>query len=163
LREDTAGLYMEARVSKTAPGDEVLELVRDGALDALSVGFQPVQDRQADDGTVERTEVKLREISVVTMGAYEGAAISGVRSGDQLTSEASAQLDAYEHVVADLAGLERDYVRIRAAAGKPGNIESGDGAGGGPTLVQRTDPCADEMPHGPDAPMQLRSRALTAN
>src|SRR5690348_15215144 len=39
LREDTAGLYGEFLVSRTAAGNEVLELVRDGALDSFSVGF----------------------------------------------------------------------------------------------------------------------------
>ena len=43
-------MYGEARVSKTAAGDEVLELVRDGALDSFSVCFQPITDRIAKDG-----------------------------------------------------------------------------------------------------------------
>src|SRR5215210_5590499 len=33
VREDTAGLYVEMRASKTQAGDEALELIRDGALD----------------------------------------------------------------------------------------------------------------------------------
>lgn len=79
LKEDRAGGVGEFRVSKTREGDEVLELVRDGALGAFSVGFAPVKDRQRGD-LVERTEVKLREVSVVAFPAYEGAAIAGVRS-----------------------------------------------------------------------------------
>jgi HK97 family phage prohead protease len=79
LREDRAGLYMEARVSQTRQGDEVLELVRDGALDALSIGFTPVRERMAKDGTTERLEVRLREISITPFPAYETALIGGVR------------------------------------------------------------------------------------
>ena len=83
LREDAAGLYAELRVSKTREGDEVLELVRDGALDALSIGFAPVRDRRADNGTVERLEVKLLEISAVSHPAYDDARIVGVRSAPE--------------------------------------------------------------------------------
>jgi Escherichia/Staphylococcus phage prohead protease len=90
LREDASGLYLEGRVSKTTQGDEVLELVKDGALDALSVGFTPVRERMANDGTVERLEVRLREVSVVPWPAYEGAAISGVRTNDLVLSRDAA-------------------------------------------------------------------------
>jgi HK97 family phage prohead protease len=81
LREDAAGLYAELRVSKTAAGDEALELIRDGALDGLSIGFTPVRHRRDGDVTV-RTEVGLREISAVTFPAYDGARIAAVRSAD---------------------------------------------------------------------------------
>jgi uncharacterized protein len=81
LREDAAGLYAEFKVSKTARGDEVLELIRDGALDSFSVGFSPVSDETRDRGKhIVRTEVKLREVSAVTFPAYEGAVMSGLRS-----------------------------------------------------------------------------------
>src|SRR5262245_27474591 len=45
LREDAAGLIGEFRVSKTLEGDAALELIRDGAVDAFSIGFSPVRDR----------------------------------------------------------------------------------------------------------------------
>jgi HK97 family phage prohead protease len=80
LREDATGLYMEARISATRDGDEILELVRDGVLDSFSVGFRPVQDRwNAARDFVERTEARLDEVSVVAFPAYDGALISGVR------------------------------------------------------------------------------------
>lgn len=80
LREDPGGLYVELRASKTRASDEVLELVRDGALDGLSIGFSPVKERwsKAKDA-VERTAVKLHEISAVTWPAYNGARIVAVR------------------------------------------------------------------------------------
>jgi len=90
LREDAAGVYGRFRVSQTVAGTEVLELVRDGALDAFSVGFVPIRDRDtrdADGPLVERTEVALREVSVVTFPAYEGAAIAGVRSEPAITAD----------------------------------------------------------------------------
>lgn len=80
LREDAHGLYAEFRVSQTAAGDEALSLIRDGALDALSIGFRPIRDRwTADRSEVERLEVRLDEVSAVAFPAYDGALISSVR------------------------------------------------------------------------------------
>lgn len=81
LREDAAGLYGEFTVSRTAAGDEALELVRDGALDSFSVGFVPVKHVKRD-GVTWRTETGIREASLVTFPAYEDALISGVRNLD---------------------------------------------------------------------------------
>jgi HK97 family phage prohead protease len=80
LREDPAGLYAEMRISKTQAGDEALELIRDGALDGLSIGFTPVtSDHDHARNLVHRHEVKLHEISTVTWPAYETARVAHVR------------------------------------------------------------------------------------
>jgi len=80
LKEDTRGLYGEFRVSKTDAGDQALELVRDGVLTNLSVGFQPLKDRKTPSGIVERIKAHLAEVSLVTFGAYgDAAAVSVVR------------------------------------------------------------------------------------
>ena len=80
LREDASGLYGEFRVSKGPRGDEILELVRDNALTDLSIGFQPLKDQRRPDGVVERLAAHLAEVSLVTFGAYGGAAtVVGVR------------------------------------------------------------------------------------
>ena len=96
VREDAAGLYTELRVSKTRAGDEALELVRDGALDAFSVGFVPVKEREGPDGLVERTEVRLNEVSLVAFPAYDGAAIAGIRGDDLPVDDARSILEALE-------------------------------------------------------------------
>lgn len=86
LREDAAGLYGEFSVSKTRAGDEALELVRDGALDSFSVGFKPVNHAMRA-GVKWRTEVGLREASLVTFPAYEEAFVGGVRALDDLSDD----------------------------------------------------------------------------
>jgi uncharacterized protein len=83
LREDANGLYAELRASKTAQADEVLELIRDGAVDALSIGFR--SDKGTDKWNasrthVERLSVRLHEISAVAFPAFADAVISGIRS-----------------------------------------------------------------------------------
>jgi HK97 family phage prohead protease len=100
LREDASGLYGEFHVSKTAAGDEALELLRDGALDSFSVGFSPIQHVRDNEKTVWRTEVGLREASLVTFPAYEGALIGGVRA---LTPDDLAELAQMLRQSVDLA------------------------------------------------------------
>jgi uncharacterized protein len=73
-------LYGEFRISKTDVGDQALELVRDGVLTNLSIGFQPLKDRKTSNGVVERLKAHLAEVSLVTFGAYgEAASVQAVR------------------------------------------------------------------------------------
>lgn len=90
LREESRGLYAELQVSRTAAGDEALELIRDGSLDGLSVGFVPVNqrtERSRGGLSVTRTAVRLNEISAVPVATWDEARILAVRaqSGPQLT------------------------------------------------------------------------------
>jgi HK97 family phage prohead protease len=104
-RDADDGLHIAARISQTPRGEEVLTLLRDGVLDSFSVGFQPKQSKRSEDGTVVRTGAVLREVSVVTFPAYEGAQVSAVRSIDE--SEATV---AEETVIETPAPVEvRDH------------------------------------------------------
>jgi uncharacterized protein len=115
-REDAKGLWIEGRVSETQAGDEALTLVRDGALDSFSIGFNPMPngDRwNQDRSLVERVEVRLQEVSLVPFPAYTGATVAGVRSVQ------SAHDDGYDpsrdpaHIRrrAALAELQRSILR----------------------------------------------------
>lgn len=87
LREDAAGLYVEARVSETRAGDDVLALVRDGALDGWSIGFGVIRERWNNDRSQrDLLELRLAEVSLVTFPAYDDARVVGVRAdGSPLT------------------------------------------------------------------------------
>lgn len=85
LRDDAAGLYGEWKVSRTAVGDELIELIKDGVYRELSVGFRcaPSWSRRLPDGTVSRTRFDPFEAAAVLRGAYaDAAAVAGVRSLD---------------------------------------------------------------------------------
>jgi HK97 family phage prohead protease len=87
LRDDAAGLYGEWRVSKTATGDELLELIKDGVYRELSVGFRcaPSWARTLPDGTVSRQRFDPFEAASVLRGAYADAAtVEGVRAEQTL-------------------------------------------------------------------------------
>ena len=101
LKETDDGLYAEFKISKTREGDEALELVKDGALDQLSVGFMPIKNKKRTDGVMERLKAHLAEVSLVTFGAYgELASVTGMREGQpHLTprlDEARKILDAIQ-------------------------------------------------------------------
>jgi phage head maturation protease len=70
------------KVSRTAAGDEVLELARDGVPLGLSIGFMEVPGGSrwtADRRRVVRTRAQVDHVAVVRRGAYLGAEVVGVR------------------------------------------------------------------------------------
>lgn len=79
------GLDFEARISKTIDGDEKLELINDGAMRSVSVGFRAVKNgsRRGPDGPITvRSEIALRELSLAPTGfaQHQGAEILAVRA-----------------------------------------------------------------------------------
>jgi HK97 family phage prohead protease len=81
LSDDAAGLVGTWRVSNTPAGEETLELVRDGVLSQLSIGFYDRASRRTPAGVVQRVKADLTEVAIVLNGAYgEGALVAGVRS-----------------------------------------------------------------------------------
>ena len=81
-RETDSGYEITAKVSETSLGNDVLTLMRDGALNKFSVGFVPVE-QERDGNTVTRTKVALKEISVVAFPAFAGANITEVREEER--------------------------------------------------------------------------------
>ena len=101
LVDRSDGLHGEFYVSRTQAGDDALELVRDGALDAFSVGFEPVKDEWSRDRvTVDRVEARLWEVSLVAIPAYETALVSSLRSdgGTEDESESEEEVEVEPEV-----------------------------------------------------------------
>ena len=82
MYEDGKGLYVEAKISKTRLGDEALELMRDGVIDQMSIGYSVPQGKSDydEDGNRMIKELKLYEFSAVTFPMNEKAFITGVKS-----------------------------------------------------------------------------------
>lgn len=89
MREDERGLFVKGKISKTARGDEVLELMRDSVVDTMSIGFTIPAGKSELSGDVRIIrEVRLMEFSPVTFAANPEAAITGVKHlSDLLKSE----------------------------------------------------------------------------
>jgi uncharacterized protein len=157
LEEQSVGLYGEFRVSKTPDGDAALELIRDGVIDAFSVGFQPVKEREdmtAIPPKVERLEVKLPEVSGVAFPAYAGALIAGVRSQTGMTFPTRQQLEELLEMFE--RGLDLDQI-LRQLTSPEGSTEpegTPDGAADLDTPDEEPStppPAVDEPPEDPEA------------
>ena len=78
--EDGRGLWGRFRIASTPAGDDVMAEVREGMLDAFSVGFRPIRSRRGADGAREVLEAALHEVSIAPIGAYDGARVLAVRT-----------------------------------------------------------------------------------
>ena len=83
LEERADAAWGAWRVSRTAAGDEVLELAKDGVPLGLSIGFMEVPGGSRwspDRRRVTRTRALVDHVAVVRTPAYVGAGVVGVRS-----------------------------------------------------------------------------------
>lgn len=78
LYEDEKGLVFVAEVPKTQLGKDVIELMKAGVITENSVGILPIQKEDRGDYR-ELKEVKLFEISAVTLAANDQAKIMDVK------------------------------------------------------------------------------------
>ena len=78
LYEDDKGLVFVAEIAKTQLGKDVVELMKSGVITENSVGIMPIQ-KTNKDGFREINEVKLYEISAVTLAANDQAKILDVK------------------------------------------------------------------------------------
>ena len=79
LREDGNGLYFVAEIPKTRLGEDVLLLMKNGVINENSVGIMPIVKSFRQDGVRELKEVKLYEISCVTLAANPLAMITDAK------------------------------------------------------------------------------------
>jgi HK97 family phage prohead protease len=80
--EDENGLYFVAKLSKTGKGDEALELAKDGALDAVSVGAEPIIAEYDEEGVLVVEKARMVELSLVALGAFQEAKITQVAAAE---------------------------------------------------------------------------------
>ena len=78
LYEDEKGLVFVAEIAKTQLGNDVVQLMKSGVITENSVGIMPIQKNNKGDYR-EITEVKLYEISAVTLAANDQAKILDVK------------------------------------------------------------------------------------
>mgnify|MGYP003147459615 FL=1 len=78
LYEDDKGLVFVAEVPKTTLGKDVIALMKAGVITENSVGILPIQKEDKGDYR-ELKEVKLFEISAVTLAANDQAKIMDVK------------------------------------------------------------------------------------
>jgi HK97 family phage prohead protease len=82
MSSDSKGLFVEGKISKTRLGDEAIELMNDGVIDQMSIGFNVPSGKSEYNEKGNRLihEVKLFEYSLVTFPMNEKAIITSVKS-----------------------------------------------------------------------------------
>ena len=100
-RVDTAeGMLFTAKISATTLGNDAMEMVKDGTIDAVSIGINPTKFSYDDEGVMVVKEAQWTELSLVSQGAFEGAIITQVAASipqpepeTDVTSEQDKQKD----------------------------------------------------------------------
>lgn len=91
FRDVEAGWEITGQISETAAGNDAYTLLRDGAVDRLSIGFQPVEYVvDEDDDLTTHTRAIVHEVSLVPIPAYEAAVVTQVRHAPATTKETPA-------------------------------------------------------------------------
>lgn len=119
ITETDAGIEIEARFSDTQAARDAYQLVRDGVIDRLSIGFIPLAfERTEDEAGLHTTitSLDLREVSLVPFPAYDGATVTEVRN--QPTPERTHPMtDAPAYALAsDLDDLRADITAMEQRA-----------------------------------------------
>lgn len=116
LREDIRGLYARGRlIPDVARGRELLALLRNGAIDGLSIGYRTVRGRIDPRSRVRRLhEVDLWEVSIVTFPLLDGARVHAVKTSPQRRSA-----DAAWQRVSGTAEVPAPLTRSRARIPPP--------------------------------------------
>jgi uncharacterized protein len=85
LLENSQGLQVDGKVSRTVRGNDCIILMRDGVIDELSIGFDPIKWEMVEDKETKQIvrhikELRLWEISAVTFAADPMAKVYSIHS-----------------------------------------------------------------------------------
>ena len=81
--DDENGVYFVAKISRTAAGNDALELAKDGVLDAVSVGAEPVEAELDENGVLVVASARWVELSLVPLGAFPQARVTQVAAAKE--------------------------------------------------------------------------------
>ena len=96
MQEDERGLYTESKISSTPRGEEVLQLVREGVIDEMSIAFETVKSERTEDGGRTLKELRLYEYGPVDFAANDQAIIQGVKSLTQRLEQGQSSVSMDE-------------------------------------------------------------------
>ncbi len=151
LREDARGLYVRGRLTEgVSRSQEVLRLMRGGALDGLSIGFRAMRAKNDSATGVRRIlEADLWEISIVTFPMLPGARIERVKGfgGRKRPLPTTRQ---FERWLTREAGLTRDDARAVIAKGFAPLIRERDATRNTPDGIVKLIREATEVINGKD-------------
>jgi HK97 family phage prohead protease len=117
-RDTEEGFEIRAMISDTPRGNEAYTLLRDGVINKFSVGFVPVEQTR-DGDLITRTLVDLKEVSLVSFPAFQGADVSEVRQEETPVTEVVAdsirtkETHMSENMEMDVRAVQDEVAEIR--------------------------------------------------
>lgn len=140
---DSRGLYVEVPLSDTSYNNDLIALMRDGALDGMSFRFSVVNEQwnEPRNGMPERTitELRLFEYGPVTFPAYEATTV-GLRSATEfscwrdLPSDKRSEIARLVGISFDLRTLDPEPATATPTEGRDASPEEpADGHSEAPT------------------------------
>ncbi|MGL4843935.1 MAG: HK97 family phage prohead protease [Aeromonas veronii] len=127
MEEDEHGLKVVGQLAmKTQRGREIFELLKIGALDALSIGYRTVKE-QYDPATNTNflIEVDIREVSVVVFPCNDQSLVSSVKSEEEIevaTPEVEPEIKS-EEIKPDVEADEEEKIEVCEDINKPDEEE----------------------------------------
>lgn len=82
MEEDESGLYVEGKllVNDVQRAREIHALMKAGAIDGMSIGYDVKRAEKAEKGVVNLLELKLYEVSIVTFPANSESRVDAVKA-----------------------------------------------------------------------------------
>ena len=145
LTDTPSGLMVEGKLTlDNTDGADAYALIKDGTIDALSIGYAVIASEPRSGGGRTLTEIELVEISVVTFGANKSARITDVKGvavdpetkarkaakkeakqmADKQATELAAELEKAKNRIGDLEAKAANINAAPAAANTNRPIES---------------------------------------
>lgn len=127
--EDRAdGVHITARISATALGDETWQLIKDGVLTRMSIGFIMLGDQidEQDSSLHTITDAIIREASVVPFPAYPQAKITSHRNEENKEKTMTVEFmtrAAGDELAARLSEQDRKLEALAAEQADPAPAE----------------------------------------
>lgn len=114
------GVPIQARISQTSAGDDAYQLLKDGAVDSLSIGFIPLEYEETWDNDnnlhVRQKRIDIKEVSLVPWPAYDDAKVTKVREHNQREEVSAMDNDTLEN---ELARLRNSVNELRTTVAAP--------------------------------------------
>ena len=116
-RDTEAGFEIRAMISDTPRGQEAYTLLKDGVINKFSVGFMPLEQTR-DGSLVTRTLVDLKEVSLVSFPAFQGANVAEVREESTVAevvadSIRTKETNMSENMELDVRAVQDEVAEIR--------------------------------------------------
>lgn len=117
MEEDSKGLFVVGKLtSGVKAADEALELINDGIVDTMSIGYDVIKDEIGEDKSTRfLKELRLYEFSPVTFPANPAAAITAARKDIGATLEEFDEEKMYNLLKAGRVLNKQNIEAIEAA------------------------------------------------